>query len=93
MDTTEKNKTSERGNRRTLKGVVVSAKMDKTIVVKVTRQKRDPLYLKVIRISKKYMAHDEKGEAKEGDLVLIAESRPLSKRKRWRLRKILEKAQ
>jgi len=66
--------------------------MNKTIVVRVTRQKRDPLYLKVIRISRKYLAHDDKGEAQEGDLVSIVESRPLSKQKRWRLRKILEKA-
>ena len=66
--------------------------MDKTIVVKVSRQKRDPLYLKVIRTSKKYMAHDEKREAQEGDLVTIVQSRPLSKLKRWRLEKVLEKA-
>jgi len=82
----------ERGSRRILKGTVVSAKMDKTIVVKVSRQKRDPLYLKVIRTSKKYMAHDEKREAQEGDLVTIVQSRPLSKLKRWRLEKVLEKA-
>ena len=66
--------------------------MDKTIVVKVSRQKRDPLYLKVIRTSEKYLAHDEKKEAQEGDLVSIIESRPISKLKRWRLMKVLERA-
>lgn len=88
----ERGTTLERGSRRILKGTVVSTKMNKTIVVRVTRQKRDPLYLKVMRTSKKYLAHDDKGEAQEGDLVSIIESRPISKLKSWRLKKILEKA-
>jgi small subunit ribosomal protein S17 len=78
--------------RRTLKGQVVSDKMDKTIVVAVDRRKRHPLYDKIITRTKKYLAHDGKGEAGIGDLVMIEETRPLSKRKRWRLLKILEKA-
>jgi len=80
-------------HRRTLRGYVVSDKMQKTIVVAVERRKRHPLYEKIITKTKKFFAHDEKGEAKMGDFVLIEETRPLSRRKRWRLVKILEKAQ
>lgn len=69
--------------RRVLQGIVVSDKMDKTIVVKVERQITHPLYKKVIRRSKKYAAHDENNTAKTGDVVKIRECRPLSKRKRW----------
>ena len=78
--------------RRTLKGRVVSDKMDKTIVVSVDRRKKHPVYSKVIKVTKKYLVHDYKGEAGPGDFVLIEETRPLSKRKRWRLLEILEKA-
>ncbi len=73
-------------------GVVTSAKMQKSIVVMVERLVKHPLYKKYIKRRSKFMAHDERNEAKEGDVVLIEETRPLSKRKRWRLVKILEKA-
>ena len=80
-------------NRRQRKiGVVTSAKMQKSIVVMVERLVKHPLYKKYIKRRSKFMAHDERNEAKEGDVVLIEETRPLSKRKRWRLVKILEKA-
>ena len=78
--------------RRTLKGRVVSDKMEKTIVVAVDRKKRHPLYSKIIKRTKKYMVHDYRGLAGTGDFVLIEETRPLSKRKRWRLLEVLEKA-
>ena len=78
--------------RKILKGVVVSDKMDQTIVVAVDRKKRHPLYEKIIRRTKKYMAHDHRGEAGVGDFVEIEETRPLSKNKRWRLLNIIEKA-
>jgi small subunit ribosomal protein S17 len=80
----------ERGKRKELIGVVVSDKMDKTIVVRVERLVRHPLYKKVIRKHKKYKAHDEHNIAKVGDKVRIMETRPLSKEKRWRLVEILK---
>ncbi len=70
-------------SRRVLQGVVVSDKMDKTVVVKVERRLMHPLYKKFIRRSKKYAAHDEGNISKVGDVVEIRECRPLSKRKRW----------
>ena len=73
-------------------GVVVSDKNDKTIVVKVQRQFIHPLYKKTVRRHKKFMAHDENNEAREGDVVQIMEHRPLSARKRWILHKIVEKS-
>lgn len=72
-------------------GVVVSDKMQKTIVVRVERLTRHPLYNKIIRRFKKFKAHDEENSAKAGDTVKIIESRPLSKDKRWRLLEILNK--
>jgi small subunit ribosomal protein S17 len=78
--------------RRKLVGVVVSDKMDKTVVVRVDRRYRHPLYKKVVRSSKKYMAHDENNECRIGDVVRIEESRPLSRRKRWVVDEILERA-
>jgi small subunit ribosomal protein S17 len=78
--------------RKTLKGHVVSDKMARTIVVAVSRRKRHSRYGKVINSTKKYLAHDGKEEAGPGDFVMIEETRPLSKLKRWRLLKILEKA-
>lgn len=72
-------------------GVVVSDKMQKTIVVRVERLTRHPLYKKIIRRFKKFKAHDEKNSAKTGDTVKIVESRPLSKDKRWRLLEVLNK--
>ena len=73
-------------------GKVVSAKCDKTITVLVETYKNHPLYGKRVKYSKKYVAHDEKNEAKEGDTVRIAMTRPLSKTKRYELVKIVEKA-
>ena len=66
-------------------GIVVSNKMDKSIVVKIERKIKHPLYKKTIKHSKKYLVHDEQNDSKVGDLVDIAECRPLSKRKRYRL--------
>ena len=77
---------------RELVGKVVSDKCDKTITVLVETYKKDPLYGKRVKSSKKYAAHDEKNEAKVGDTVRIAETRPLSKNKNFRLVEIVEKA-
>lgn len=77
---------------RELVGTVVSCTNDKTITVLVETYKKDKLYGKRVKYSKKYAAHDEKNEAKKGDKVLIAETRPLSKTKHFRLVKIIEKA-
>jgi small subunit ribosomal protein S17 len=77
--------------RQELTGVVTSAKMEKTIIVKVTRLVQHKLYRRVIRVSKKFYAHDEAREAKRGDTVRIVETRPLSKLKRWRLAEIVVK--
>lgn len=68
-----------------LKGVVISDKMNKTIVVAVTRLKKHPKYKKYYKVTKKYKAHDEKNEYKTGERVIIAECRPISKGKRWRV--------
>ncbi|MGB2665860.1 MAG: 30S ribosomal protein S17 [Candidatus Acidiferrum sp.] len=80
---------AERGERQELIGKVTSAKMEKTIVVEVQRLVQHPKYRRVIRISKKFYAHDEKREAKQGDTVRIVSSRPLSRLKRWRLKEVL----
>lgn len=77
-----------RNLRKEREGIVVSDCQDKTIVVEVTRRSSHPLYKKVVKTTKKYYAHDENNEAKAGDKVTIAETRPLSKLKRWRLVKI-----
>ena len=82
----------ERGLRRTKTGVVVSDKMDKTIAVKFETLIRHPKYGKYMKRSTVFKAHDEKNEAKLGDEVEIIETRPLSKTKRWRLVKIVQKA-
>lgn len=81
-----------RGRRKTKIGKVVSNKMNKSIVVGVERLVRHPLYGKYFKKTSQFMAHDETNAAKEGDVVLIAETRPLSKNKRWRLVDVLEKA-
>lgn len=81
-----------RSQRKTKVGKVVSDKMNKTIVVGVERRVRHPLYGKYLKKTSHFMAHDAENAAKEGDTVLIAETRPLSKRKRWRLVEVLEKA-
>jgi small subunit ribosomal protein S17 len=83
---------AERGRSQQRRGVVVSAAMDKTIVVRVDSVKAHPKYKKVIRRSVKFHAHDEQNQAKAGDVVRIVETRPLSKAKRWRLAEIVEVA-
>src|ERR1700678_1938335 len=82
----------ERGVRQELEGIVTSTKMEKTIVVKVTRAVQHPLYQRVVRHAKKYDAHDETGQAKRGDTVRIVSTRPLSKLKRWRLQDIVQRS-
>lgn len=82
----------ERKKRKTLIGVVTSDKMDKTVVVMVNRLVLHPVYKKYIRKRKKVKAHDERNECRVGDKVLLIESRPLSREKRWRVKEILEKA-
>lgn len=81
-----------KGNRRVLTGMVVSDKADKTIVVRVETLVKHPLLKKYIRRRKKFMAHDPANDCAVGDKVQIVESRPMSKRKRWHLVQILEKA-
>jgi small subunit ribosomal protein S17 len=83
---------TERGNRKTRRGYVVSDKMDKTAVVAVEDRVKHPLYGKVLRRTSKVKAHDEANTAGVGDLVLIMETRPLSATKRWRVVEVLEKA-
>jgi small subunit ribosomal protein S17 len=77
--------------RHELTGVVTSAKMQKTIVVKVTRLVQHRLYTRVMRVTKKFYAHDEQGEARQGDTVRIVETRPMSKLKRWRLAAVVSR--
>ena len=84
--------TDERNLRKVRQGVVVSDVNDKTIVVEVKERKPHPVYGKMMTSTKKFHAHDEKNEAGIGDTVQIMETRPLSKMKRWRLVKIVEKA-
>ena len=81
------------GGKKIRQGVVVSNKMNKTIVVAVERQVMHPLYKRYYRRTKKYMAHDEQNQCRVGDRVEIIETRPLSRHKRWRVRQILERAQ
>lgn len=83
---------SIKGKRKVREGIVTSTKMEKTIVVEVSRQFRHPLYKRTIRRAKNYKAHDEKKECQMGDRVRIVECRPLSATKRWRLLEILERA-
>ena len=83
----------ERGSRKTRVGVVVSDKMEKTIVVAVERKAHHPLYGKTIRKTSKYKAHDAENQCRTGDKVKIMETRPLSKDKNWRLVEILEKSE
>jgi small subunit ribosomal protein S17 len=86
---TQRTATDTRGDRTVLTGRVTSAKMEKTIVVEVTRLVQHPKYRRVVRISKKFYAHDETRRAKPGDTVRIMASRPMSKLKRWRLKEVL----
>jgi len=82
----------ERGHRKERQGKVIASKMAKTIIVRVERRCPHPQYKKVITAYSKFYAHDEKSEAKVGDLVLIQETRPLSKLKRWRLTQIVHRS-
>ena len=90
-DMTNMNAT-ERGTRKTRIGRVVSDKMQKTVVVAIERRVPHPVYGKMVTRTRKVKAHDEENSAKTGDLVRIAETRPLSKDKRWRLVEIVERA-
>ncbi|HON58719.1 MAG TPA: 30S ribosomal protein S17 [Smithella sp.] len=83
---------AEKGNKRTVKGVVISDRMDKTIIVRAERLVKHPVFHKYVRKHVKYKAHDELNQSKKGDTVLIIESRPLSREKRWRMLEIIEKA-
>ena len=78
-------------NKKTMTGVVVSSKMDKTVVVRVERRFAHPVFKKVVKTTKKYKVHDEKNECLEGDFIRIQETRPLSKEKRWRLLGIISR--
>jgi len=82
----------KRGLQKTQTGVVISDKMDKSVVVQVDRLVRHPMYKKYMRRRAKYVAHDETNSCKVGDRVLIRETRPFSKTKRWRVSEIIEKA-
>lgn len=82
----------ERSARKVREGLVVSDKMDKTVVVAVERLKRHPLYGRVQRVTKRFKAHDETNDCKVGDRVRIMETRPLSKDKNWRVLSIVERA-
>jgi small subunit ribosomal protein S17 len=84
--------TPQRGTRKTREGRVVSDKMQKTVVVAIERRVPHPVYGKMVTYTTKVKAHDEQNSAKAGDLVRIAETRPLSKDKRWRLIEIVERA-
>ena len=89
---TKETNVTDRSRRKTREGLVVSDKMDKTVVVSVEERFKHPLYGKVLRRNIKLKAHDEANDAGVGDRVLIAETRPLSATKRWRLVEVLEKA-
>lgn len=88
----EEEVTKQRNERKTRIGVVVSDKMDKTIAVSVQRRLQHPIYGKYVKKSKKFIAHDENNDCGIGDTVRIMETRPMSRRKRWRLVQIIEKA-
>ncbi|BBE50064.1 30S ribosomal protein S17 [Ferriphaselus amnicola] len=79
--------------KRTLTGTVTSDKMDKTVTVLIERKVKHPLLGKIIRVSKKYHAHDENNEFRQGDVVVIEECRPLAKTKAWRVAKLVEKSE
>ena len=79
----------DQAKKKTMMGVVVSSKMDKTVVVKVERRFAHPVFKKVVKTTKKYKVHDERNECVEGEFIRIQESRPLSKQKRWRLMSVV----
>ena len=82
----------ERGSRKKRIGLVVSDKMDKTVVVEIERRFVDPMYKKIVKRKKRYKAHDEKNECHTGDKVLLMETRPLSRDKRWRVVSLMVRA-
>ena len=84
---------SEENLKRTLTGTVVSDKMNKTVTVLIERKTKHPVMGKIVRVSKKYHAHDETNECREGDVVMIEECRPLAKTKNWRVSKLVGKSQ
>ena len=92
MSQASNTETSPRGSRKVRQGVVVSNKMKNSIVVRVERTVTHPIYQKVLKQSKKYMAHSEDPSVKEGDVVRIMECRPLSAKKRWRLVEVVQRA-
>ncbi len=92
MNTESEQSTDRSQNRKVREGLVVSTKMDKTAVVEVIRRSRHPQYGKTVQNSKKYFAHDEDNDLNEGDRVRIVETRPLSRKKRWRVLEVLERA-
>jgi len=92
MSATKNKAATDRADRKSRRGYVISDKMDKTVVVEVEDRVKHPLYGKVIRRTSKVKAHDEANAAGVGDLVMIMETRPLSATKRWRVVEILEKA-
>ena len=92
-DTQQRNAEAvERASRKTRVGLVVSDKMEKTVVVSIERRVQHPVYGKMVRRTKRFKAHDERNEAKTGDTVRIMETRPMSKDKRWRVVEIVERA-
>jgi small subunit ribosomal protein S17 len=92
MTTEQSAPTPSRGERKVRQGVVVSDKMDKTVVVEIRRRTTHPLYRKIINRTEKLHAHDETNDVRTGDRVRVAETRPLSKTKRWRVVEVLERA-
>ena len=91
-DMIETSQLTERGRRKVRTGVVVSDKMDKTVLVRIDRKVRHPLYRKTVARSNKLAAHDENNDAHVGDTVRVMETRPLSKTKRWRLVEVVQRA-
>jgi small subunit ribosomal protein S17 len=86
------NSSQDRRQRKVRTGVVISNKMDKTVVVEVSRKVMHPVYKKYVRRRKRFMAHDQENQCRIGDEVLIVETRPLSRHKNWRVRKVLREA-
>jgi small subunit ribosomal protein S17 len=91
-ETQQNTQTVDRASRKTRIGLVVSDKMEKTVVVSIERRVQHPVYGKMVRRTKRFKAHDERNEAKTGDTVRIMETRPMSKDKRWRVVEIVERA-
>ena len=90
---TDEQTTTERARRKTRTGVVLSDKMDKTVLVRIDRKVKHPVYGKIVKRSSKLAAHDEQNDAHVGDTVRVMETRPLSKSKRWRVVEVVERAE